>query len=269
MQTSVVIGAFQFIGFHIARHLLDQGEEVVGIDWKGVSDGAIMEKEMEIGRNSNFLYIPIDRLHQISIIRPKNIYISCYDLRKSCIEDKEKVILHVIAFLKAIEINHDSQVIVLLPIEEDYSVYDSLLRAIEDNDLAKLVYIPTIYGPWQPETMSFEAAIRQKELSEIESAILKEDKSDALFISDLVDALIKISSHHEKKIYLQSETPDQWKQCAKLLWKEEWINNYINTCHTQPIRGFLYKVKNKTTPIEGISLQKKHVQLLKKWKEND
>ena len=34
MQTSVVIGAFQFIGFHLAKYLLDQGEEVIGIDWE-------------------------------------------------------------------------------------------------------------------------------------------------------------------------------------------------------------------------------------------
>ena len=104
------------------------------------------------------------------------------------------------------------------------------MQAIEDNDAAKLVYAPTIYGPWQPETMSFEAAIRQKELSEIESAILKEDKSDALFISDIMEVLIEISSHHEKKIQLQSEAPDQWQQCAKLLWKDEWYR-YLYDIH--------------------------------------
>ena len=58
MQTSVVMGAFQFVGFHLAKYLLDQGEEVVGIDWGDVSGEAIVDKEMEIGRNSNFLYIP-------------------------------------------------------------------------------------------------------------------------------------------------------------------------------------------------------------------
>ena len=33
MQTSVVMGAFQFVGFHLTKYLLDQGEEVIGIDW--------------------------------------------------------------------------------------------------------------------------------------------------------------------------------------------------------------------------------------------
>ena len=78
------------------------------------------------------------------------------------------------------------------------------------------MYVPTIYGPWQPETMSFEAAIRQKKLSEIESAIVKEDRSDALFISDIMEVVIEIASHHEKKIQLQSEAPDQWQQCAQV-----------------------------------------------------
>ena len=34
-----------------------------------------------------------------------------------------KIIQHMIAFLKAVEVHHDSQVILLLPIEEDYSVF--------------------------------------------------------------------------------------------------------------------------------------------------
>ena len=150
------------------------------------------------------------------ILQPKQIFISCYDISKSDREDKQKIVQHIITFVKAVEGHHDSPVILLLPIEEDHSVFHSLLQVIEDNDAAKLVYAPTIYGPWQPETMSFEAAIRQKKVSEIESALLKEDKSDALFISDIMEVVSEIASHHEKKILLQSKTPDQWQQCAQL-----------------------------------------------------
>lgn len=268
MQTSVVMGAFQFVGFHLTKYLLDQGEEVIGIDWGDISGEASVDKEMEIGRNSNFLYIPLHRLHHLSVLQPKSIYISCYDLSKSDREDKQEIVQHMITFLKAVEGHHDSSVILLLPIEEDYSVYHSLLQVIEDNDAAKVVYAPTIYGPWQPETMSFEAAIRQKKVSEIESALLKEDKSDALFISDIMEVVSEIASHHEKKILLQSKTPDQWQQCAQLVWKDEWYRSYMTSIHSQsPIEGFVCKVENKTAPMEGISLQKKHVQLLNMWRE--
>ena len=41
MQTSVVVGAFQFIGFHLTKFLLDQGEEVIGIDWEDMSGEAM------------------------------------------------------------------------------------------------------------------------------------------------------------------------------------------------------------------------------------
>ena len=40
----------------------------------------------------------------------------------------------------------------------------------------------------------------------------------------------------------------------------------MTSYHSRTIKGFVYKVVNKTSPIEGISLQKKHVQLLKKWR---
>lgn len=263
MQTSVVIGAFQFIGFHIAKYLLDLGEAVIGIDWEETSDEAMLYKEMEIGRNSNFLYIPLQSLHHTSVIQPKTIYISCYDLSKSCIADKQAIIQQIIAFLKAVEVNYDAQILLLLPIEEERSIFDPLLQVVEDNNAAKLVYAPTVYGPWQPETMSFEATIRQKALSEIESAIEKEDKSDALFISDIIEILSEITSHHEKKIQLQSEAPDQWQQCAKLLWKDEWVRTYLLESCSQPIKGCIYKVINKTSPTEGILLQKKHVQYKK------
>lgn len=162
MPTSVVVGAFQFIGFHLAKFLLDQGEEVIGIDWEDVS----MEKEMEFGRNSNFLYIPINRLHHVSVVQPKTIYISGYDLTYSSIKGKQTIIQHITTFLKTVEVHHDSPVILMLPNEEDQSIFDPLLQRVHDSDTAKLVHLPTIYGPWQPETMSFEAAIRQKELLE-------------------------------------------------------------------------------------------------------
>ena len=63
----------------------------------------VMEKEMEIGRNSNFLYIPLHRLRHISVIQPKRIYISCYDFSKSHMEDKQAIIQDIITFLKAVE----------------------------------------------------------------------------------------------------------------------------------------------------------------------
>ena len=227
MSTSVVVGAFQFIGFHLAKYLLDQGEEVIGIDW----EDEFMEKEMEFGRNSNFLYIPIHRLRHVSVVQPKTIYISGYDLKYSCIEDKRTIVQQITAFLKTVEINHDSPVILLLSNEEDRSIFDPLLQVIDDNDASKLVYLPTIYGPWQPETMSFEAAIRQKKLQEIEKAIVKEDRSDAIYISDIMDVVIQIASHQEKKIQLQSEAPDQWQQCAKQLWNDEWISTFMTSYH--------------------------------------
>ncbi len=267
MQTSIVIGAFQFVGFHIAKYLLDQGEEVLGIDWEDRSNGNVIEKEMEIGRNSNFLYIPVHKLRYISVIQPKTIYVSCYDFSKSLMEDKQAVIQDIAAFLKELQANQNAQVIILLPIEENRHDYHSILQVAEENDSAKLVFLPTIYGPWQPETMSFEATIRQKELSEIERAIKAEDRSDALYISDIIQTLVKIASHHEQKITLQSEKADQWLQCAKLLWKEDFIQPYLTSISSRTDQGFIYKVENKTAPAEGVALQKRHFQLFERMKK--
>lgn len=268
MQTSIVIGAFQFIGFHLAKYLLEQGEEVLGVDWEDGTDDTTMEKEMEIGRNSNFLFIPLDRLQYMSIIQPKMIYISCYDLSFSCIDNKQTIMQQIIAFLKAVEAHHDTQVILVLPTANDQSVFDALLQLVADNESAKMVYAPTIYGPWQPESMSFEATIREKAITEIESTFVNEDQSDALFISDIMEPLSQMASQHEKEILLQSQAPNQWEQCAKLLGIDEWMSTKA-TFHSRTTKGFVYKVENKTSPKKGISLQKKHVQLWKEWQETD
>lgn len=272
MHTSVVIGVYQFIGFHLAKYLLEKGEEVLGVDWRDMGEEDCSEKEMEMGRNSNFLYVPVHKLNQFSLEQPKTIYVSCYDLNISPLEDKEAILSNIIQFIKAYRKNPSIQVIVLLPIEEESEIFQSLLKELEEHDAAKMVFLPTIYGPWQPETMSFEAAIRQKELSEIEKALTTEYKDDTLFVSDIMDAVDKVVLDNEKKIQLQSEDPDQWFQCAKLLWTDEFIEPYILKKISRSVRGVLYKVKNETPPLTGISLQKKHfqrLQLMKKWEEHE
>lgn len=262
MQRSVVIGAFQFIGFHLAKHLLEQGEEVIGIDWECESSETMMEKEMEIGRNSNFLYIPLHRLHQLSILQPRQIFISCYDVSKSDREDKQTIVQEILAFVKAV----GAPIILLLANEEDQSIFDSLLQVVNEKEAAKLVYVPTVYGPWQPDSMSFEAAIRQKEKREIEKILVKEDRSDALFIADIMKVLSGITSCDEKIIQLQSKAADQWQQCAVLLWKKELFRTSFPSSHSPQIKGYIYKVENKTSPEEGIALQKKHAQALDMWR---
>lgn len=272
MHTSVVIGVYQFIGFHLAKYLLEKGEEVLGVDWIDMGEEDCSEKEMEMGRNSNFLYVPVHKLNKFSLEQQKIIYVSCYDLNISPLEDKEAILSNIVQFIKDSRKNPSIQVIVLLPIEEENEIFHSLLEELAEHDAAKMVFLPTIYGPWQPETMSFEAAIRQKELSEIEKVLTTEYKEDTLFVSDIMDAVVKVVLENEKKIQLQSEDPDQWSQCAELLWTDEFIKRYILNKSSRLVKGLLYKVKNKTSPFIGISLQKKHfqrLQLMKKWEEHE
>lgn len=272
MPISVVMGAFQFVGFHLAKYLLDHGEEVIGVDWVETSKELVIDKELEIGRNSNFSYIPIQRLESISNENSKSVYVSCYDLCKDPLDEKQPIIHKMITFLNKNQGNEKLQMIILFPIQEENPIYQPLLKVIEEIDEAKLLLLPTIYGPWQPESMSFEAAIRQKSLSDIERALKSEDKKDALFISDLIRAIVKIGCINEKKIHLQSEAMDQWQQCAKLLWKDEFLIPYLESIPPRSIEGIPLKVENKTAPMEGISLQKKHfqqLQLMKKWENHE
>ncbi|MFJ8257247.1 hypothetical protein ACIQ4Z_08135 [Peribacillus asahii] len=270
MQTSVVIGAYQFVGFHLAKYLLDQGEEVLGVDWEDVSGESIEDKEMEIGRNSNFLYIPIHKLKHLSLEKKKTIYVSCYDLSKSKRDNQAEIIEVIAAFLKDLHLNKESHIhiIMLMPIEEERSIYQALLQKAEEMSTVKVVFLPTVYGPWQPETMSFEAAIRKKAPSEVKKAIEAEDRLDALFVADLPKVLVELASRDEKNIQVQSEASNQWLECAQLVLEDEYTGIYKKCSRKQ--RGMIYTIQNKTAPVDGITMQQKHFrrwQLLKKWRE--
>ena len=84
MQTYIVIGAYQFVGFYVTQYLLNQGEEVIGIDWTDsqASQYIIEEKELEIGRSANYIYFPINKLRLLDISQQDTVFISCYDIRR-------------------------------------------------------------------------------------------------------------------------------------------------------------------------------------------
>ena len=55
MDKAIIVGVYEFIGFHLCEALLQEGIEVYGVDLPiDTSDHVVNEKRILIGINSNF-----------------------------------------------------------------------------------------------------------------------------------------------------------------------------------------------------------------------
>ncbi|MFJ8069130.1 hypothetical protein ACIQZD_09290 [Peribacillus sp. NPDC096447] len=277
MQTNIVIGTYRFVGFYVTQFFLNQGEEVIGIDWDDSKASQYIkeEKELEIGRNSNYIYFPINKLKLLDISQQDTVFISCYDIQRGKMDKIDFVIGEIVSFIEKCKKNGKNETpnfVLFMPIEKDVSIFQSILSSIRGMDSAKIIFLPTIYGPWQSEGMSFEAGINQLGQSDIKAAIAAEYTGDALYITDFVNALEAVlTTSSDRKIQLCSSIDDHWDKCAKLIFGES-MDSFTSQSTTKINKGTIFEVQCKMEPEEGIALQRKHnkrLNLLKKWRKRD
>ncbi|ASS93567.1 hypothetical protein [Peribacillus simplex] len=276
MQTNIVIGTYRFVGFYVTQYLLNQGEEVIGIDWADseASQYIMEEKELEIGRNSNYIYFPINKLKLLDIKQQDTVFISCYDIQSGKMDKIDFVIGEIVSLIEKCKKNGKNETpnfVLFMPIEKDVSIFQYVLSSIRGIDSAKIIFLPTIYGPWQSEGMSFEAGINQLEQSDIKAAIAAEYTGDALYITDFVNALEEVTSSSDRDIQLCSSIDDHWNKCAMLIFGES-MDSVASQSTTKINKGTIFEVKSKLEPEEGIALQRKHnkrLNLLKTWRKRD
>lgn len=277
MQTNIVIGTYRFVGFYVTQYFLNQGKEVIGIDWDDseANQYIMEEKELEIGRNSNFIYFPINKLKLLDISQEDTVFISCYDIQSGKMGKIDFLIGEIVSFIEKFKNgkNETPNFVLFMPIEKDVSIFHSILSSIREIDSAKIIFLPTIYGPWQSEGMSYEAGINQLGQSDIKAAIAAEYTFDALYITDFVNALEAVlTSGSDRDIQLCSSIDDHWNECAKLIFDESMDSFTPQQSTTKINKGTIFEVQCKMEPEEGIALQKKHnkrLNLLKKWRKRD
>lgn len=277
MQTNIVIGTYRFVGFYVTQFFLNQGEEVIGIDWDDSEASQYIkeEKELEIGRNSNYIYFPINKLKLLDISQQDTVFISCYDIQRGKMDKIDFVIGEIVSFIEKCKKNGKNETpnfVLFMPIEKDVGIFQSILSSIRGMDSAKIIFLPTIYGPWQSEGMSFEAGINQLGQSDIKAAIAAEYTGDALYITDFVNALEAVlTSSSDRDIQLCSSIDDHWDKCAKLIFGES-MDSFTSQSTTKINKGTIFEVQCKMEPDEGIALQRKHnkrLNLLKTWRKRD
>jgi hypothetical protein len=274
MDKAIIFGMFDFVGFHVGKNLLNKGIEIIGVHIDELENIDFLdEKRLEIGRNANFneqSLVEWESSPKEDMSNPKFIF-SIYDLfmlKKEQILQDEAVTKPIIQYIE--ENKTKTSMVLILPIQMLTRTFkgkeiEGFLNKIEG--LVKdtqLLYLPTVYGPWQPLSFLFQKAIvsklRKTEITNEE----REWKNDVLFVDDAIDSILDIIENGRPGSYLiDSGSDDQWFRCAAYLNIDE---DQALSKSTELIQCDPPMVKvsvRKVTPIsDSIMVQMEHVQRL-------
>lgn len=229
MDRAVILGAYDFISFHLSKALLDKGLEITGVLFEPEREVEFLEeKRYEIGRNANYTEFPFSSwIHMLD--DTEVIVLSVYDLFMQYKENllKESEMKGLLTNYVTKKQDRSLKLIILVPsqlLTEDIKekrfigINDFITKVKASNHHVKLLYLPTIYGPWQPETFIYQHTIVSKMQRKSKFQELREDTGDAIYISDVVDLIIDLMDNGKPGRYLlESGIKDQWELCAAYL----------------------------------------------------
>ncbi|MCK6204268.1 hypothetical protein KZX50_02220 [Bacillus infantis] len=215
MNRAIVVGAYEFLGFHLAMKLLDRGLEVTGIvPGSGGDDRYTADKELLVGRNANFtVYSEADWKANGSIEEPHLIFLSLYDFYFR--EETELSLWEgMFGHLEATIEETRSKPVILMPVQ-----YYEAGNEGNCHSGALKIYLPTLFGLWQPSAFAFQRAI---EGLENKDNTMLEHRGDAIHAAEAAEGIIEAAATEETgSLLLWSGEKGRWGKCAKHLGMKE------------------------------------------------
>lgn len=265
MDKAVIVGSYHFVGFELCQSLLNKGIEVTGIPLAAKSDPFLEDKKLEIGRNANFTEISISQLniHMDEDINKEQIVIfSLYDLYMEQEESLLQVVFEPVT--QYVKQNKDhTKMVILIPIQklcENICYIDEFLEQTRECVNHTLyIYLPAVFGPWQPPVFLFHQAIISSSQEGTISLSEREWTEDTLYVTDVAEAIFDlIESGEPGHFLLESGSKQYQEQCAAYV--KEKIALTVNP-RSLPIDAQIRKVslKNLTPFPEAITKQEEHV----------
>jgi hypothetical protein len=279
MDKALIFDVFDFVGFHICKALLNNGIEVRGFHLPEKDDEIFIdEKRLEIGRNANFMELNelsngVEKRH----LANGTLILSFYDL---FMHHKERLLRNEITkeqfsqLLKKREGKNESTVF-LLPIQMLSESFDfpgvldiqHFIKQVGDLPRnVKFIFLPTIFGPWQPATYLFQHTILSSLNKHSDLTEIREAATDALFIDDAIGSILEIiETGRPGKYVIETGQKKQWERCASFLN----IDPPKNVLREWKVDSDIIFVKpNKLTSIaDSISEQINHIKQLLAFNE--
>ena len=274
MDKAIIFGMFDFVGFHVGKHLLNKGIEVNGVHIEKTNNIHFFdEKRLEVGRNANFLEQSVfewENNHEKDLSNSRLI-LSIYDLfmlKKEQILQSDAVTRPIIQYIE--DNKNKAHIVLILPIQmltrtsmgnEIEGFLSKIMRLVKNT---QLLYLPAIYGPWQPSTFLFQQAIVSKYIKAELTNGEREWTNDVLFVEDAIESIIEIIESGKPGRYLiASGKENHWYRCATYLNidKNQLLINRSATIYEDiPIEKV--SVKNVSPISDSIMTQMEQVQRL-------
>lgn len=227
MDKAVIVGVFEFLGFHFCQNLLNKGLEVDGLHIGRYEEGFFLEeKRMEIVRNANFKeYVFQDYQWPADNRVEKVIIVDYYDLFMRKKEEDFFALQPIKALLSYLKTSKD-MVIFLLPVkllsekgfEKERLKVERLLGLLKrGSGYIKKFYLPTVFGPWQPEEFSFQQHFLRGEGNNRIRVNERECLSDAIFVEETLQTILHYCRKEDDEFLLTSGKKNQWETCANYL----------------------------------------------------
>lgn len=276
MDKAIIFGVFDFFSFHVCKALLNKGIEVNGVHVVESDKGLFTEeKRLEVGRNANFKeHLLLEFANQEEKDETMvTIIFSLYDLfmlyKEPILQDEAvtKLILQVIEQ----KLERSETVTFFLPIQMLTRSIDSqtfiplqsfLDRAMQLTSKIQLIYLPAIYGPWQPATFLFQQSILTKIKRNAEFKEIREGTMDAIFIEDAIESAVETIEMRKPGSYLlESGMKNHWKMCAAYLNLDDYLATDRNSEELQIDNQIIrIPIKRVTSISKSITRQKQHIQ---------
>jgi hypothetical protein len=273
MDKVIIYGIYHFLGFSLCLQLLEGGIQVDGYRLtKSNCEEFLDDKKFMIGRNANYVEkteISMDGIGNQTMNDEAVIVISFYDLYFS--EEGKRLSSYKDIFddiLKRYSQDSITKVECLFP---NSFLFDSspsvkeIICSLKNNKIPlQFIFIPTIFGPWQPSTFFYQKNIL-KQYQNLELTLdERESTKDALFITDVVEEIVRqMRSSETKSIQLVSDVNEKWLQGAKYLQVENLaITKTIKKEKQVSLDVHKLIIPEKTSLKEGIDEQKRHLSRL-------
>jgi hypothetical protein len=226
MDKAIIFGIYDFVSFQMGRTLLNKGVEVIGIHIDQNSDTLYLEeKRLEVGRNANFREIFLSEIgtYREDDTTKTTFILSLYDLYMLSTETilQQQTVTKLQQFIE--NNKYLTDILFLLPIQLLRSDEAKTLQAVIDEAVSwgknnQFYYLPSIYGPWQPSTFTFQQALlANTDYSEIR-VNKREWTGDILFVDDAVEAILVSNENLEVEdnthFLIESGEENYWVQCA-------------------------------------------------------
>ncbi|UII57000.1 GDP-mannose 4,6-dehydratase [Cytobacillus spongiae] len=258
MDKAIVIGNYEFIGFHLCRTLLNKGYEVSGIYNNQLE--YVEEMQFEFGRNANYTdyYASGEIEDHLTNDNQTVIFVNYYDYFH---QRKEKVFSRIMLNYQLEETS--AKIVLVLPINLLSNGFEEARKEqLFRSATAQMVYLPTIYGPWQSSQSLFHNALLMQNNGEDRELKWndREYNQDAIYVDDAINQVITLAkTNSPREVILKSSLSHHWDKCAKLLKIPQQIEQKQRLFNLNKANQIIH-VPFSCTPSEGLERQRQQIE---------